>query len=583
MFYKSKNVKSGITILLITILSITLVPFSIVYAESEATESISVTSVALDKSSLGIVAANTETLTATVEPEDATNKNVLWSSADPSIATVTDGDVTAVSEGNTTITVMTEDGEFTAECIVTVSLVAIEKIELDKEKELNIGEQVQLTPTITPSDGTNKNVRWASSDEQVATVTDGGMVKGVGAGQATITVTTQEGGKQATCLVAVRKPVDSVSLDIASMDMCQVDTVTLTASVLPEDAYDKSIVWTTSDAQVASVSDSGEVTAVAEGQATITAASKVDSEKTADCIIEVVSDTITSTIYTIEDDTLRYAGKNTSAAQLLGNIVNSHKYLSVAKKDGAVYTGDAVGTGMKVKLTVGGKLRDECIVLVLGDGNGDGCISISDYTLTRLDILSLKKLSNHYKLACDINGDGKITISDYTLMRLDILGLKNIGGELVKPDPNHPNNPGYLDTISDSRIRSYLKIALAQQGAQYVWGAEGPYDVGFDCSGFVFYCLSQSGYKPIYRTTAQNYSDTPDSKWPRVEKKDLKPGDLMFYKSDETRPGRYIGHIGIYLGNGYHIHASSDYACILICRMEGWYDEMFEFGRRVYK
>lgn len=566
MFYKSKNIKFGITILLVIILLITLVPCSMVYAESETTESISVTSVTLDNSSLGVVVGDSATLTANVEPADATNKDVSWNATDPAVATVTDGVVNAIGEGSTTITVTTVDGGYTAECVVNVSSVAIQTIELDQDAvEIYTGEQVQLIHTITPNDGTNKNVSWISSDELVVTVTDSGMVSGVGAGQATITVTTQEGGKQAACLVTVRKPVDSVSLDAATLEMCQGDTVTLTATVLPEDAYDKRIVWSTSDEQVVSVSDSGLVTAITEGQATITAASAQNGEKAAECAVEVLSDTIISTVYTITGNTLRYANDNTSAAQLLGNIVNNPQYLSVVDKNDSVYDGDAVATGMKVTLTVGGKLRDECMVLVLGDGNGDGYVSISDYTLTRLDILGLKKLPDNTKDACDINGDGKITISDYTLMRLDILNLKPIDGH----GPSLPE-------ITDPQIRAFLDVAHAQAGKPYVWGAEGP--DGFDCSGYVYYCLKSVGYN-LYRTTANSYSKF--TQWEYVEREDLQPGDLMFYHSDST-PGR-IGHIGIYLGNGYHIHASSDYGCILICQMVGWYDEMFAFGRRVYK
>ena len=73
-----------------------------------------------------------------------------------------------------------------------------------------------------------------------------------------------------------------------------------------------------------------------------------------------------------------------------------------------------------------------------------------------------------------------------------------------------------------------------------------------------------------------------NKKWTYVDKDELQPGDLMFYYSDDKDDGDHVGHTGIYLGNGYHIHASSDYGCIIICGMQGWYKKALAFGRRVF-
>ena len=134
-----------------------------------------------------------------------------------------------------------------------------------------------------------------------------------------------------------------------------------------------------------------------------------------------------------------------------------------------------------------------------------------------------------------------------------------------------------LPEVADPNIRAFLDVALAQLGKPYVWGAEGP--DSFDCSGFVYYCLEQAGYD-LDRATADTYSR--NRKWEYVDKKDLQPGDLMFYYSDDKSDGDHVGHIGIYLGNGYHIHASSDYGCIIICGVQGWYKSALAFGRRVF-
>jgi hypothetical protein len=146
-----------------------------------------------------------ETLTAAVTPPDAANQNVTWSSDNDGIATVTDGAVTAIAAGTATITVTTDDGNWTAECDVTVSAAAVPVtgVSLDKSAlELIIGDSETLTAAVTPPDATNQNVTWSSSNDRVASVSKG-VVAGVSAGKAAITVTTDDGNWTAACEVTV--------------------------------------------------------------------------------------------------------------------------------------------------------------------------------------------------------------------------------------------------------------------------------------------------------------------------------------------------------------------------------------------
>lgn len=169
---------------------------------------IPVTGVSLDTTTLSFNAiGQSKTLTATVEPANASNKDVIWSSSNTAVATVNNGVVTAVGEGTAVITVATEDGGKTATCEVTVSLGAIipvEGVSLDTTS-LNmtkIGQSAQLIATVTPANATNKNVTWSSSNTDVATV-ENGVITAVGSGTAIITVTTEDGSKTATCTVTV--------------------------------------------------------------------------------------------------------------------------------------------------------------------------------------------------------------------------------------------------------------------------------------------------------------------------------------------------------------------------------------------
>lgn len=171
-------------------------------------------SVKLNKSSIDIPLGGKTQLTATIAPDNAENKNVTWSSSDESVATVSnDGLVTSIKEGTTIITVKTEDGGRTAECTVNVKIFHAENVTLDKTSvSLMEGGTTQLTATVTPEEAENKNVTWSSSDESIATVSNDGVVTGVGKGTATITVKTEEGEHTATCTVTVKDITDCVTV-----------------------------------------------------------------------------------------------------------------------------------------------------------------------------------------------------------------------------------------------------------------------------------------------------------------------------------------------------------------------------------
>ena len=247
---------------------------------------IPVTSISLNSSSLALRVGDQEALKATVLPEDATNKNVSWFSSNEGVATVSStGTVFALAAGTSVICVKTEDGGFEAQCQVVVT-VAVSGLTLDPaELTLDEGESKTITATITPSDATDQEVLWESSDTSVATV-DGGQVTGVKAGTAVITATTKDGGKTASCTVTVIAHAKSVSLNKTSLRLEKGTSETLQATVLPENTTDKSIVWSSSDESVAKVAEDGKVTAMGPGNATILVET-VDGGKQAECAVTV--------------------------------------------------------------------------------------------------------------------------------------------------------------------------------------------------------------------------------------------------------------------------------------------------------
>ncbi len=261
---------------------------------------IAVTGVSISETTKELNVGENFTLTATIEPTDATNKNVTWSSSNEDIVTVENGIVTAVAEGNATITVTTEDGSFTASCNIKVNTVAVTGISISETtKELNIGENFTLTATVEPNNATNKNVTWSSSDKAIATV-DNGVVTAVAEGNATITVTTEDGSFTASCNVKVNTvAVTGISISETAKELNVGENVTLTATIQPENATNKNVTWSSSDKAIATV-DNGVVTAIAKGNATITVTTE-DGAKTATCEVTVVkngtgiNDNITNT------------------------------------------------------------------------------------------------------------------------------------------------------------------------------------------------------------------------------------------------------------------------------------------------
>ncbi|MDR0682794.1 MAG: Ig-like domain-containing protein [Dysgonamonadaceae bacterium] len=168
-------------------------------------EEIAVTGVTLNKTAETLNIGKTLSLKATVDPANATNPAVTWSTSDEAVATVSEtGTVTAVSVGAATITVTTEDGDFTATCEITVTPIAVTGVILDKTAEtLETGATLLLTATVAPADATNPAVTWSTSDEAIATVSETGLVTAVAKGTATITVTTEDGGFTATCEITI--------------------------------------------------------------------------------------------------------------------------------------------------------------------------------------------------------------------------------------------------------------------------------------------------------------------------------------------------------------------------------------------
>ena len=243
---------------------------------------IPVTGIRLNKSSTTIGRGETETLTATVEP-DGTGSTVEWTSSNPSVASVNqNGDVKAVSAGTATITAAA--GGKRAACEVTVN-VPLKGITINgNQTSIRKGSTTQLSVSFDPEDTTdNKNVSWSSDDPEIASVDQNGLVTAVADGSTTIRA--RAGSVDGTYTITVEEvPLQSISIKNETT-IHRGETETLQVTFAPENTTDdRTVRWSTSDPTIAAVDGNGTVTAVEKGQAVITA--KVGG-KQANCTVTV--------------------------------------------------------------------------------------------------------------------------------------------------------------------------------------------------------------------------------------------------------------------------------------------------------
>jgi uncharacterized protein YjdB len=351
---------------------------------------VNVTSVSLNKTSDNLSVGDTDTLTATVLPDNATSQGVTWTSSDNSVVKVDNkGDITAVGTGTATIIVTTADGSNVTTCNVTVTspITNVKSVSLNKTKDiLTVGGTDMLTANVAPDNATNQIITWTSSDNSIVTVDNVGSMTAVSPGTATITVTTEDGNKTATCNVIVTSPVinvTSVSLNKGTDTLISGGADMLTASVLPVTAGDQSVTWMSSNNNVATVDTEGNVTAVSPGNATITAVT-MDGSFTASCTVTVTDSTGQVPTINLDktSDTLIVSETDTLAAEVTGE---TNQGVTWTSSDDSVVTVDntgnikaiSAGTAIITATTADGSLTSSCNVTVFNQGQGHMLISSS--------------------------------------------------------------------------------------------------------------------------------------------------------------------------------------------------------------
>ena len=234
-----------------------------------------VKNIELSAETLNLLLGETHTLKATVVPADATHTEIIWSSSDLAVVEVSEtGELSAVGFGTATVTATSTNG-ITAKAEITVSEIIAEQIVIEGASELYLGQDAVFTAKIYPENTTFSNVVWSSSNLEIADIDENGNLKSFSPGVVTITATQKD--VVASVNIEIKaKTTDRIEIQTSenTSELTVGQTITLTATVYPEDIADQDVSWSSSDSGIATVGADGQVTGIAAGEVVITASTK---------------------------------------------------------------------------------------------------------------------------------------------------------------------------------------------------------------------------------------------------------------------------------------------------------------------
>lgn len=401
----------------------------------EVPKDVKVTGISLDKNNLELKIGDTYTLTSTITPNNATNKEVEWSSNNSDVATVENGKIVAKNKGEAKITVKSKDTGVSATCNVKVVKKVTEISISESAVNLNVGDESTLNYTIGPDDATNKEVEWISSNSDVVSV-DNGKVIAKKTGTANITVKSKDTGISASCKITVTARVESIELQKNSYTVIKGKKLTINPVIKPEYATNKEYTISSDDENIVKI-ENNVIVGVNEGKTNVTFTTK-DQNKSVKAEINVIN--ISDSDFITFDETLKvnedngYVSKiepNTKTSSIFDKIeYNKDKFDVVIKNiNGKVISDDdLIGTGTTISL-VSKDSREKIqtfTVIIYGDVNGDGKIYATDYVKIKNHIMDVEKIKGACLEAADVNHDGKIYATDYVKIKNYIMGTGDI-------------------------------------------------------------------------------------------------------------------------------------------------------------
>ena len=406
---------------------------------------------------------------ATLSPNDANNRRYTVASSDTDVVRVSGSTLTARGAGECIVTVASESNpEVSVDYrVIVVTPVTGVTVTADT-KTLIIGTTAQLTATVKPADASITGVKWESTNEKVAVVDEYGVVTGVGRGQATIRATAADGsGQRASVNVTVKQQPESITLSGLSGNIRVGGGVTLKATVLPNTTSDKAVVWSTSDASVATVSANGYVKGVRAGSCTITCQSKTFPEVYAQIDVTVYAP-VTSITFNEKKPSVA-VGRSIALSWTVKpqDATDSSVSFSTNKPDVVSVSDDGIVTGLK---------RGECYVYATAnDGSG-------------------KKATIRVTVTQPVTG---VTMK-YTSQNV---GLNKYTTNTAILEPANADNKKMQWTSQDERIATVSGNGLNPKVTGRAWGTTTIIGTTDDGSYVVTYTINVGSRKDALRIT----------------------------------------------------------------------------------
>lgn len=318
--------------------------------------------------------------------------------------------------------------------VTEIPPVQIEKIDINMENTtIEKGERKELKITISPPEAATHKVIYTSSNPNIATIDDSGVITGITSGNVTITVKAEENSIQNQIEINVYSKVTKISIDQTLLNIPVEDTFKINAYVEPEDANNKEIKYESTNNEIAQIDENGLIKAKKEGKAKIYAISVENPEIRSECEIVVVRRMDDSEIHfdsSLKLNSLEISGidyNENTVKDIKEKITTDLEIEIVNHKNEILENTDKVGTGSRIKVKENGNVLREYIIIIYGDVNGDGKINSTDLLVLQRHILEIEELNGVFKKAANIRKNGKKPSSiDLLLIQRHILEIQII-------------------------------------------------------------------------------------------------------------------------------------------------------------
>ena len=310
----------------------------------------------------------------------------------------------------------------------------IERIDISVDnKTILKGEKKKIDVSIYPEDAKNKEIEFISSNPEILTVDSNGNITGIASGKATITVKAKVGDVKNEIEINVYSKVTEIWVEQKDINMQIEDEFKINAYVLPEDANNKNIIFSSKNKEIAEVDEKGIITAKTEGETEILIKSEENEEIMESCKVNVVRKMADSEIHfdtSLTVDNLEISGidyTDNTVKNLKEKITTDLELEFVNNKNEILTESSLLGTGSKILVKENGNILRQYKIILYGDANGDGKINSVDLLVIQRHILEIESIEDIYKKASNIRKNGKNPTSvDLLLIQRHILGLQLI-------------------------------------------------------------------------------------------------------------------------------------------------------------